>query len=104
MRINGRGPAQNIVIVATENDSVYAFDANNPSAGPHHDGILWQHTYVDPAQGIYPVTSLDISSPDIQPIVGITGTPVIDANSGYMYFVTKYKVIRAPATCRSPAG
>ena len=36
----------NVVYVATENDSVYAFDAD--VAGPP----LWQTSFIDPANGI----------------------------------------------------
>ena len=52
LRIDGQ--VHNVVYVATENDSVYAFDANNPTAGPRHDGILWQTSFIDPAKGHHP--------------------------------------------------
>src|SRR5438128_2236522 len=41
----------NLVFVATQHDSVYAFDANNndPNQGA---GLLWQDSFVDPANGI----------------------------------------------------
>ena len=95
---NNQSGLHNIILVATENDTIYAFDANNPPAGPHRDGVLWQRSYTNPSMGIYPVPSQDINSPDIQPIVGITGTPVVDQNTGVMYFVTKEKVVAGPAT------
>src|SRR5215471_10968477 len=50
-----RGQVHNVLFVATQNDSVYARDANNPTAGPRHDGVLWQDSFIDPAMGITPV-------------------------------------------------
>src|SRR3981189_187196 len=49
------GQVHNVLFVATENDSVYALDANNPTAGPRHDGVLWQDSFIDPAKGVTPV-------------------------------------------------
>src|ERR1700722_19128154 len=40
LRIDGQ--VHNVLFVATENDSVYALDAKNPTAGPRHNGVLWQ--------------------------------------------------------------
>jgi hypothetical protein len=87
------GSVRNIVFVATEHDSVYAFDANNndPTEG---GGLLWQDSFIDPANGITPVPAADTETNDIVPEVGITGTPVIDGNSGVLYVVTKTKEIR----------
>jgi len=64
----------NVVFVCTENNSVYAFDAD---AG----GITYWHTNLGT-----PYTS---SCGDLTPVVGITGTPVIDLNSGTLYVDTK---------------
>jgi outer membrane protein assembly factor BamB len=70
----------NVVYVATENNSVYAFDADNGAQ-------LW-HVNLGP-----PVPSTDISSTykDLTPVIGITGTPVIDPVSGTLYVVAKTK-------------
>lgn len=62
------GALHNIVIVATEGDSVYAFDADNYTQ-------LW-HKSLGPSQ-----SSSEIGCFDIQPQYGITGTPVIVRSS-----------------------
>jgi hypothetical protein len=70
----------NVVYVATENNSVYAFDAD-------HGAQLW-HVNLGT-----PVPSTDISSTykDLTPVIGITGTPVIDPVSSTIYLVAKTK-------------
>ena len=70
----------NVVYVATENNSVYAFDADNGTQ-------LW-HVNLGT-----PVPSTDISSTykDLTPVIGITGTPVIDPVSSTLYVVAKTK-------------
>jgi len=78
VRIPGNG-THNVVYVATEHDSVYAFDADTPASTP-----LWQVSFIDPANGITTVPSHDT---DIAPEYGITGTPVIDRHSGTLFVV-----------------
>jgi hypothetical protein len=87
----GDGQVHNVLVVATENDSVYAFDANNPTAGPRHNGVLWQDSFIDPANGITPVPVQDVEITDIQPVLGITGTPVIDRSTNTLYVVSRVK-------------
>jgi len=78
----------NLILVATEQDYVYAFDADNYQQ-------VWGGSYVP--SGENPVAAgagLDLPCTNITPYVGITGTPVIDPapNSNpnpVMYFVTK---------------
>lgn len=79
------GNTHNVVIVATEHDSVYAFDANKPADGP-----LWERHYA---------TGNATTAPDnfggrttIGGEIGITGTPVIDPTTSAMYFVTTLQV------------
>jgi uncharacterized repeat protein (TIGR03806 family) len=86
VNIPGQG-THNVVYVATEHDSVYAFDADS-NAGAN-GGLLW-HTNL----GVSSVTpNSDFGNRygpyhDINPEVGITGTPVIDPVSGTIYFDT----------------
>src|SRR4029077_3709267 len=87
----GDGQVHNVLFVATENDSVYALDANDPTAGPRHNGVLWQDTFIDPAHGFTPVPSQDVESTDIRPVLGITDTPVIDRSTNTLYVVSRVK-------------
>ncbi len=77
--------ARNVIYVATAHDSVYAFDAD---AG---GDPLWQRSFISPAagDGITTVPQPDVVSGDIQPEIGILGTPVIDPGSGTLYLVVK---------------
>jgi hypothetical protein len=88
-----QGQTRNVLYVATEHNSVFAFDADDPVA----TAPLWQvnvGTSV-PAQDICNVSATDGCNGqywgDIAPEIGITGTPVIDSNSSTIYFVAKTK-------------
>ncbi len=73
----------NVVFVATENNDVYAFDAN--SAGSS-GGLLW-HVNLGLAAATPNNFFANRYGPyhDINPQVGITGTPVIDLSTNTMY-------------------
>jgi hypothetical protein len=86
------GGTHNVVFVATEHDSVYAFDADaNPCTQ------LWQASLIDTTHGAANssetwVTSIDTDcTADIYPDIGIVGTPVIDPNTQTLYVVSKSK-------------
>lgn len=79
------GGKHNVVFVATENDSVYAFDADATNAI-----VYWQRSFIDATDNITPVPTSDVGS-TIFPQIGITGTPVIDLKNQVMYFVVYTK-------------
>ncbi len=79
--IPGKG-IHNVVFVATEHDSVYAFDADNNLGAP-----LWQVSFLNPAQGVTAASAAGLQCASITPEVGITGTPVIDRAAGTLYVV-----------------
>lgn len=81
--IPGKG-THNVVYVATEDDSVYAFDADGRSAEP-----LWHASFL--GSGVRTVTASDVSCPFISPQIGITSTPAIDLASGTLYVLARTK-------------
>ena len=88
------GAKHNVVFVATQHDSVYAFDAD---ASPC--SALWRANLLDTTHGGSAGETVVPSSGagavvgngfgDITPEVGITGTPVIDPATGTLYVVSK---------------
>jgi hypothetical protein len=76
---------RNVVFVATENDSVYAFDAD---VSPCKQ--LWKKSLIpEGSQPVAPPITLPagVRTFVIVPSVGITGTPVIDASASALYVV-----------------
>ena len=80
----------NVVFVATQHDSLFAFDAD---ASPCIK--LWSANLLDVSHGALkgettvPGDLVGSGNGDITPEVGITGTPVIDPVKGILYVVTK---------------
>src|SRR6202035_3146208 len=87
------GTKHNAVFIATEHDSVYAFDADSNLGG--NAKPLWQITLLDSAHGAaagaIPMPASYLNSTDIMPEVGITSTPVIDPVHQIIYVVGKTK-------------
>ena len=81
VNVPGQG-VHNLLIVATEHDSVYAFDAD--SGAP-----IWHVNFLDPTNGITTVPAQIANAPGgrtrLGSEVGITGTPVIDPDTNTIY-------------------
>jgi chitodextrinase len=91
--IPGQG-SHNVVYVATENDSVYAFDADGRTSTP-----LWHDSFINPANGVTTVPPDDTGETgDIPNEIGITGTPVIDPSTNTMYLVAATKEVSGSTT------
>jgi hypothetical protein len=86
--LNIDGGTHNVVFVATENDSVYAFDADEKGSP---GSPLWHTSFINPSKGITTVSDSDVQCNVINPQYGITGTPVIDPNAGILYVVAATK-------------
>jgi hypothetical protein len=91
LEIPGKG-RHDVLLVATEHDSVYAFDAYGQPAVP-----LWRVNFL--SKGVTAVPEDDVECPFIAPEVGITSTPVIDADTG-----TLYVLARTRETTQMPSG
>src|SRR6202044_685412 len=73
----------NVIFIATEHDSVYAYDADNGA-------LLWFRTFL--SSGVTTLSPSDVgNTQDIHPEMGITGTPVIDPAMTTMYVVVNTK-------------
>lgn len=86
------GAKHNVVFVATERNSVYAFDGD---ASPC---VTYWKTGGNGVNSLMPsgetwVTSSDVNCNDLAPDIGITGTPVIDSVTNTIYVLTKTKVV-----------
>ena len=87
--VPGKG-MHDVLYVATEHDSVYAFDAYRPGDPP-----LWQVNFLDKTKGVTVPSEDDVQCPFIRPEVGITSTPVIDIQTGTLYVLARTKIRHA---------
>lgn len=86
VEVPGKG-THDVLYVATEHDSVYAFDAYRPGEPP-----LWQVSFLDKTRGVTVPSEDDVQCPFIRPEVGITSTPVIDIKTGTLYVLARTKI------------
>jgi hypothetical protein len=85
--IPGKGTF-NVIYVVTENDSVYAFDADGVNTT-----ALWSDSFINSGKGITPIPCADTGADPcpFASVIGITGTPVIDPGSGTLYLIAATK-------------
>lgn len=102
--VNISGTVHNVIYVATQHDSVFAFDADSCVQ-------LWQAKLLDPTHGGTagegPIVWQDVGYcfGDVYPEVGVTGTPVIDPSSNTIYMVSASEIPGAQSgNCLLPAG
>jgi hypothetical protein len=81
--MNIAGGVHNVVFVATEHDSVYAFDADGLRQKP-----LWQTSLLASGTTPYPESS---TNSGISYELGVTGTPVVDLTTGTLYVLAVFK-------------
>jgi hypothetical protein len=93
LAVSGKG-THNVVFVATEKNSVFAFDADDDLGT--NANYLWKASLIDTAHGAAAgattVPSMDIAGcGDIAAEIGITSTPVIDRQTNTIYVNAKSK-------------
>lgn len=85
-RLSIDGRQHDVVIVATQHDTVYAFDAHGTGKGT---GPLWQSSLLQPGARPFLAATDRVAThrlcDSITPEVGISSTPVIDLASGRIY-------------------
>ena len=86
----------NLVFVATEHNSVYAWDADTASSTP-----VWHASFINPAGGVTAIPCAEAAGNDcstITPEFGITSTPVVDSSTGTLYVVASTKEVSGSTT------
>ena len=72
------GAKHNVVFVATEHSSVYAFEADGKTTAP-----FWKRSFINPSAGI--TTIAKPANALISPEISISSTPVIDTSTSTLY-------------------
>lgn len=85
LEIPGKGK-HDVIFIATEHDSLYAFDAKNNPSTP-----LWKTSFLDSGKSVTTIPARDLHCPFIRPEVGITPTPVIDSTTETLYVLARTK-------------
>ena len=85
----GRLGTHNVIFVATENNTVYAFDADQAGSP------LWSQNLTPNGETLQ--TSADYNNTNTRvPQIGITGTPVIDLERHAIYAIAASKTLNSP--------
>jgi hypothetical protein len=85
------GATHNVLFVATEHNTVYAFDADDAAAS----SPLWSKSLGAPMRTYPGIENQPVKAPntvscrDMYPETGVTSTPVIDVAAGRLYVVSK---------------
>ena len=77
-----QGATHNVVFVATENDSVYAFDSDTGAT-------LWHVSLLGSGETVNDLPPYGCGQ--VTPTIGVTSTPVIDRTAGTLYLVAMSK-------------
>lgn len=88
--ISGKG-RHNLVLAATVNDSVYAFDADDPQVEQPYWHVNFLSAGAVPPRNTDMVGACDGHYTDFSGNIGIIGTPVIDPQSQTLYVVARTK-------------
>jgi len=84
----------NVVYIATEGDTVYAFDADGLTPA-----TLWSDNFTNPAEGVATISCTKAGlTCNVYPTTGITGTPVIDPTTNTMYVLVRTAETSGTAT------
>jgi hypothetical protein len=81
-----QGGVHNVVFVATEYDSVYAFDADSAATNP---APLWHVNFLNPPSVAPVPCAQGAGICQLFPVVGITSTPVISLSTNTLYVVAR---------------
>jgi FtsP/CotA-like multicopper oxidase with cupredoxin domain len=76
------GSVHNLIIIATETDQIYAFDETTQA-------VVWHRDFT--GANVTPQSFEDSGCSDVNPVIGITGTPVIDRAQNKLYVVVATK-------------
>jgi len=86
------GVSHNLVLIATENDTLYAYDADTGKS-------VWARSFIQPSRGS---TAVSISSVgncnQITPTIGISSTPVVDSSTLTLYLDDKSQLTAGGST------
>jgi hypothetical protein len=81
-----QGGVHNVVFVATEYDSIYAFDADSAALNPKP---LWHTNFLNPPSVAPVPCAQGAGICQLFPVVGITSTPVINLATNTIYAVVR---------------